>query len=171
MWGVQNAKDSFYEVMRDRLASVNPERTMVVRGVTRPAVVVDENETANVAAEGECFHLRWTGATVGGEGELPLVVLSCEISYATAGNPWNGSLDRGRTLGAMDAELLSVSRTYPQNAAKRSYAALAQGGSPLVLQSRIWWSDVMFEPAKVEADRLTRVAKVQVMSFQETGEL
>ena len=33
---MQNAKDTFYVTLRDRLAAVNPARTMVVRGVTRP---------------------------------------------------------------------------------------------------------------------------------------
>ncbi len=41
---VQNAKDTFYEVIRARLAAVNPGRTMVVRGVTRPGLLVEENE-------------------------------------------------------------------------------------------------------------------------------
>ena len=33
---MQNAKDTFYMTLRDRLAAVNPARTMVLRGVTRP---------------------------------------------------------------------------------------------------------------------------------------
>ena len=36
---MQNAKDTFYEVLRKRLAALNPERTMVVRGVVRPGVL------------------------------------------------------------------------------------------------------------------------------------
>jgi hypothetical protein len=37
--------------------------------------------------------------------------------------------------------------------------------------TRVWWSDVSFEPVKVDRDRLTRVATVEVMSYQEAGEL
>ncbi len=168
---VQNAKDSFYEVLRDRLANANPDRTVVVRGVTRPAVLVDENETANVASQTDCFHLRWTATTVTVEGALPLIALECEISYATAGNPWNGGLDRGRTLGAMDAELLTAVGTFPQSADKKSYAALVQGGGPTAMRSRIWWSDLKLGPAKVEADQVARTANIQVMCFEEAGEL
>jgi hypothetical protein len=32
---VQNAKDTFYEVLRNRLVAFNPERTIVLRGVVR----------------------------------------------------------------------------------------------------------------------------------------
>ncbi len=168
---MQNAKDSFYEVLRARLASLNPERTIAVRGITRPAVLVDENETANVAAQTDCFHLRWTAATVTVEGDLPLLALECEVSYATAGNAWNGGLDRGRTLGAMDGELLTVVGTYPQSANKNSYAALAQGGAPIAMQSRIWWSDLTLGPGKVSADQVSRTATIHVMCFEEAGEL
>ena len=44
---MQNAKDTFYVTLRDRLAAVNPARTMVLRGVTRPGVLVEENELAS----------------------------------------------------------------------------------------------------------------------------
>ena len=50
---MQNAKDTFYELLRGRLAALNPDRTVVVRGVVRPGVLVEENElvsTVNPAA-------------------------------------------------------------------------------------------------------------------------
>ena len=43
---MQNAKDTFYEVLRSRLVALNPERTIVLRGVMRPGVLVEENELA-----------------------------------------------------------------------------------------------------------------------------
>ncbi len=49
---MQNAKDSFYEVLRARLSALNPERTVAVRGVTRPGVLVDENELQASAGVG-----------------------------------------------------------------------------------------------------------------------
>ena len=55
---MQNAKDTFYELLRERLAVLNPERTIVVRGVSRPGVLVDENELQASAALPDCFHLR-----------------------------------------------------------------------------------------------------------------
>ena len=168
---MQNAKDTFYQVLRDRLASVNPERTIVVRGVTRPAVLVDENEVASAGELAECFHVRWKTTNVASEGSLPLLTLHCEITYRTGGSSWNGGLDRGRVLAAMDAELLTAVRMSPQNTPKKSFAGLAQGGAAEVLASRIWWSDVSFAAVTVEGGQLQRAASVDVMCFQEVGEL
>ncbi len=36
---MQFAKDSFYMALRERLASLNPQRTVTLNGATRPAVV------------------------------------------------------------------------------------------------------------------------------------
>lgn len=168
---MQNAKDSFYEELRGRLAGLNPERTVVVRGVTRPGVVIDENEIANVANLPDCFHLRWTECAVHMEGALAEVALTCEISYATAGSAASGGLDRGRVLSGMDGELRSALETAPQAVVKRNFSALATGGVATGMASRAWWSDVSFGPVKVDRDRLTRLATVTVMSFAEEGEL
>jgi hypothetical protein len=43
---MQRAKDTFYITLRDRIAALNPARTVLVRGVVRPAVLVEENELA-----------------------------------------------------------------------------------------------------------------------------
>jgi len=40
---MQAAKDSFYMALRTRLAALNPTRTMVIDGVTVPAIVAREN--------------------------------------------------------------------------------------------------------------------------------
>src|ERR1700728_5143686 len=102
---MQNAKDTFYEVLRDRVAAANAALTVVVRGVVRPAVVVDENEIVSAAEVRDCFRLRWTSLKLDAEGAAPLVAMQCEIRYATAGTPGAGGLDRGRVLGSMDAAL------------------------------------------------------------------
>lgn len=168
---MQNAMDSFYEVLRGRLATLNPERTIVVRGVTRPGLVTDGSETESVAALPDCFHLRWTDAAMTQEGCMPMVSQVCEFSYATAGTAMNGGLDRGRALAAMDGELLSAVLLPPKNAVKNDFSGLRFGGAVKTMGTRIWWSDVTFEPIKVNRNQLTRVAKVQVMSYQEAGEL
>ncbi len=168
---MQNAKDSFFEALRGRLAVLNPERTVVVRGVTRPGLVVNENETQSIAELPDCFHMSWTGVTVTEEGSLPLISLSCQIRYCTAGSGMNSGLDRGRALASMDGELFAAVRQCPQNAAKSDYSALARGGAVVTMGSRVWWSSPAFGPVEVRADQLVRVATVQVMSFQEAGEL
>lgn len=173
VWGdrVQNAKDTFYELLRGRLAVLNPERTAVVRGLTRPGVLVDENELGASALLPDCFHLQWVSEAVEAQGAMPLVTLGCEITYGTAGSAANGGLDRGRALGAMDGELLGAVQQIPQNTGKSNYTALASGGGALPMSTRIWWGDVAFGPVKVDRDRLTRTATVAVMSYEEAGEL
>ena len=44
MPSIQTLKDTFYGVLRDRIAAANPSRTIVVRGLIRPSVLVVENE-------------------------------------------------------------------------------------------------------------------------------
>ncbi len=172
---MQNARDTFYVALRDRLAALNPARVMVVRGVTRPGVRVEENELASVAQAADVFSLRWTGLGVNAQGALPLVSMSCEISYATDGNAGNGGMDRGRLLGAMDAELVMAVSGGPQSAVKMSYGAGAGAGSgsagPVALGTNVFWGDAVLGAAVVKGERLERVATVAVFCYQEAGEL
>ena len=164
---MQNARDTFYVTLRDRLAAVNPARTMVVRSVVRPGLLVEENELASATAPADVFRLRWTGLRVDAKGALPLVVMVCEIRYATDGNAGNGGMDRGRLLGAMDAELAAAVNAEPRNVGKMSYAA-----SPAeAMETNVWWGDVAFAAATLNGERLERVATVEVFGFQEAGEL
>src|ERR1700748_675369 len=102
---MQNARDTFYVVLRDRLAAINPARTMVLRGISRPGVLVEENELASANQPVTEFCLHWTGLSVDAKGALPLVTMTCQVVYATDGDSGNGGMDRGRLLSAMDAEL------------------------------------------------------------------
>ena len=165
---MQNAKDTFYEVLRGRLAALNPGRTVVVRGVTRPGVVVVENELESAHAPVDCFVLRWTEATWEAGAALPLATMGCEIGYATAGTTALGGMDRGRALAAMDAELLTALTEEPQNAAKVDYTG---GGSGVPTGTRIWWGAPACGEAKATGERMQRSVRVAVMSFQEAGEL
>lgn len=62
---MQNAKDTFYLTLRDRLAALNPGRTVQVRGALRPAIVVAENELEqDDAALLEAFVLTWKITTI-----------------------------------------------------------------------------------------------------------
>ena len=168
---MQNAKDTFYELLRGRLATLNPERTIVVRGVSRPGVLVDENELQASAPLPDCFHLQWVAESADTQGALPMVTLGCEIAYATAGTAMNAGLDRGRAMAAMDGELLAAVRQWPQNGLKNDYSALTTGGSAEPMTTRVWWGDVTFGPVKVDRDRLTRTATVALMCYEEAGEL
>lgn len=164
---MQNAKDTFYTTLQARLAAVNPGRTMVVRGVTRPAVLVEENELATDAVPVDAFRLRWTALKVDAQAALPLLSMTCEIRYATDGNAGNGGMDRGRLLSAMDAELASAIAMGPQSAAKMSYATTP----PTPLTTSVFWGDATFATATAIGERLERVATVEVFCYQEAGEL
>lgn len=168
---MQNAKDTFYEALRSRIAAGNPERTVVLRGQIRPGVLVEENELVTTVTIPDCFRLRWDEASVDGTNAMPLVALRCEILYETAGTAGNGGMDRGRALAAMDAELAAAVNACPQFVVKQSYAALANGGSAAAMSTNVWWDDAAFGAAQVKADRLARTATVMVMSYQEAGEL
>ena len=168
---MQNAKDTFYEVLRSRLAALNASRTIVVRGVTRPGVFVEENELLSEQVIPDCFRLRWADMDIDLQGTLPLVKMRCEVLYETAGTPWGAGMDRGRMLEAMDAELCSAATSVPTRATKTSYAAEVSGGSPTSLGSAIWWSAPEFGAAEVHGERLRRAAIIEVMSYQEAGEL
>ena len=164
---MQHAKDTFYITLRDRSAALNPARTVLVRGVSRPAVLTEENELPSATEPPDTFRLRWTELKVDAQDSQPLAAMRCEIRYATTGNYGNAGMDRGRLLSAMDAELSAAINAAPQRAAKTNYAASAATPMP----TNIFWSDVTFNPAQTTDERLERVATVEVFSYQEAGEL
>ena len=60
---MQATKDSFYVTLRDRLAQANPGRTITVDGITRPAIVVVENDKPSVTAQQhDAYYLEWGAA-------------------------------------------------------------------------------------------------------------
>ena len=165
-----NAKDTFYIMLRDRLATLNPARTVVVRGVTRPGVLVEENELAASTPSADVFRLRWTKVALDTLASLPLLTMTCEVHYATAGTAVHGGMDRGRALAQMDDELSSALRTVPHNIVKRNYAATSVTQAPVAMATNVFWSDAAFGPAKLTAETAERVATVEVFSYQEVGE-
>jgi hypothetical protein len=168
---VQNAKDTFYEVLRSRVVALNPYRTMVLRGVTRPGVLVEENELETAVALPECFRMQWSVDVVSADGALPMVSMTCTIEYETAGTAGNGGMDRGRLLAAMDGELQAAVNPLPRCAQKMNYAGLATGAAAVAMTTNVWWGEVDFGKTVVKEDRLARTATVSVMSYQEAGEL
>lgn len=164
---MQRAKDTFYIALRDRIAALNPARTVLVRGIVRPAVLVEENELAVDDPPLNAFRLRWTSLEIDQQEPLPLVKMRCEIRYATAGNPGNGGMDRGRIMAAMDAELAAAIGQAPQRALKTDYAAFA---GPQPEHTNIFWGDAQFGALITNGEQLERTASVDVYSYQEAGE-
>ncbi|MBS1822551.1 MAG: hypothetical protein JST61_11355 [Acidobacteria bacterium] len=163
---MQNAKDTFYITLRDRIAALNPARTVLVRGQLRPALLVEENELSSTFSHDDTFVLRWADTKIDAQQDaLPLVAQRCEIRYATQGSSGNGGMDRGRLLSAMDSELAAALNAAPQRATKISYA-----GAATPMQTSIFWGDIALSPMQTAEGRPGRMATVNVFSYQEAGE-
>lgn len=162
---MENAKNSFYVALRNRLATVNPERTVVVRGIVRPGIMVEENEAKEAMTPPDVFVMRWTKLAASTYLPEVLAEMECEVHYATDGNAYNAGLDRGRVLAAMDGELLAIMQPY--STLKVNYAV-----SPAApMETNVFWGSPVFGAMKVDHERQERVATVQVFSYQEPGEL
>jgi hypothetical protein len=161
---MQNAKDTFYITLRNRLATLNPLRTIVLRGLTRPGILVEEAEAPMAQPMLDAFTLRWTKLAT--DAQLPSILtqMTCEIRYATAGTQSNGSLDRGRALEKMDDELMQL--LCPASAVKFNYTHTPAAQ----MNTTVFWSQAAFGAATAMRERMERSATVQVFAFQEQGE-
>lgn len=162
---MKKARDSFYVALRDRLQVLNPARQVMIRGVWRPGVLVEENETFGPTMPDNVFVLRWTKATVDREHALPRAEQVCEVQYQTAGTASAGGMDRGALLTAMDTELLAI--LQPQRAQKFDYST----SSPNQMGTSVFWGNTVLGPVMRERDRVVRKAEITVVSFEEAGEL
>ncbi|HEX4283786.1 MAG TPA: hypothetical protein VHZ28_01755 [Terracidiphilus sp.] len=161
---MQNAKDSFYAELRARLAAINPNRTILLRGTTRPGLLVEEAEAPFSQLPKDVFVLRWLGTEVNSDLPAAMIAADCEFIYQTCGSQIFAGLDRGRALSAMDEELVSM--TQPLTAAKSNYSVQP----PQSLLTNIFWEQPAFGPMTAEHDQLGRSVKVTVYSYQEQGE-
>jgi hypothetical protein len=161
---MQNAKDSFYLALRTRLAAINPERTVLLRGASRPGILVEEAEAPFSQSPTDVFVLRWQSLGVDDDLASPMNAMECEILYSTCGTQAFGGLDRGRTLSAMDEELLSM--LEPHSTAKINYAV--QPAATMLTQ--VFWDEPAFSSVTTLRDRLSRSVKITVFSYQEQGE-
>jgi hypothetical protein len=161
---MQNAKDSFYISLRNRLATLNPERTILLRGAVRPGILVEDAEAPFPQLPSDIYIVRWLGHGADIDLASTLLAEECEIIYGTCGCQTYGGLDRGRALTQMDAELLAI--LQPFSAPKWDYCTQP----PTALLTQVFWDEPVFSPAVTQRDRLTRCAKIMVYSYQEEGE-
>ncbi len=169
---MENTRDTFYITLRERLAAINPGRTIVVRGLVRPGVLVAENELATASQVVDAFTLRWTSLKLDASGPLPMVAMDCEIHYATDGSVGLGGMDRGRLLAGMDGELTAALAQSPQSAPKLNYSGVAgTGAAASTMATKIFWGQPQFNSAASSGERIERTATIQVFSYQEAGEL
>lgn len=173
---MQSTKDTFYITLRDRLAALNPARTITLNGVTRPAIVVAENEAVlPVKPLPDAFYIEWGAAQAMPMqiGDCAIFSLECLISYHTLGTVQSG-VDRGRALAGLDTELLNI--TQPATSPQRDYTQ----STPVDLGTSIVWSTPQLgkiigsEAPRTEAlprgntgVRLERTASLKVFFFPE----
>ena len=168
---MQNAKDTFYLTLQQRLTAINPARTTVIRGQRRPGTLVTENEMPTAQVPLDVFRLAWTAVSVDRSAALPLITMQCEIRYATDGTHALAGMDRGRLLSAMDAELTAALAQTPQSAPKLNCTATDSGATPVPMQTSIFWAAPAFAALKTTNERLERAVTVNVFAYQEAGEL
>src|SRR5260370_37064118 len=102
---MQAAKDSFYMALRSRLAALDPTRTMVIDGVTVPAIVVRENMEPRFGEVQRGAFYQDFGDILIAESTRPMLGVDCHIWYASESSGGTG-VDRGRALAEMDKRLL-----------------------------------------------------------------
>jgi hypothetical protein len=161
---MQNAKDSFYAALRARLSVINPQRTVLLRGMVRPGILVEEAEAPFAQLPNDVFVLRWLGLGVDADLASTMASEECEVIYQTCGTQSFGGLDRGRALSTMDEELAAM--LAPYYTPKLNYTVQP----PAAMLTNVFWDEPVLGPAVVQRDRLSRSAKVLVYSYQEQGE-
>jgi hypothetical protein len=175
---MQFTKDSFYMTLLERLVALDPQRTVTLNGATRPALIVAENELViPVEPLPDAFYVEWGAAeTVKRQtGNRALVAMDCVISYHTFGSVQSG-VDRGRTLTALDMELISICQ--PSRSSKRDYT---QAPSVDLGTNILWTAPVLGKiagsealkneglPRGTEGVRLERSATLKVFFFSEVN--
>ena len=150
--------------LRTKLVTVNPERTILIRGAVRPGILVEEAEAPFSQLPGDVFVLRWQGLGVDVDLASTMAAEECEILYQTCGTQSFGGLDRGRSLSAMDEELVAM--LQPFYTPKLNYIATP----PAAMMTMVFWDEPEFGPIATQRDQLSRSAKVMVYSYQEQGE-
>ncbi len=163
---MQPTKDSFYVTLRDRLAAYDPQRTITLNGATRPAILVMENEAAELPPRLEgAFCLSWGTARPAQPATSTLMAMECTITYRTSGSAANDEFDRGRNLSILDCDLLAI--CAPAQTAKCDYSR----GVAAPLGSQLFWTQPALDSAKeTTAQVVGREAHVTVFFFPEVNQ-
>jgi hypothetical protein len=160
---MQSAKDTFFLALRDRLAAMAPERTVIVDGAARPAVLVAENEaTTSAPPLPRAFYLHFGECGVvdsDASAPQPLRALQCEIAYRT-GFESGDSYARGRSLGALDQELLCL--CSPPRTPKVDPTL-----APPALATTVFWSGITFPAPEDTGSELRRRAQLSIFFYTE----
>ena len=150
--------------LRTRLVTINPERTILLRGAVRPGILVEEAEAPFSQLPNDVFVLRWLGLGTDMDLAATMAAEQCEIVYQTCGTQSFGGLDRGRALSEMDEEAMAM--LQPLHTPKMNYTATPAAA----MLTQVFWDEPGFGPVVTQRDQLSRTATVMVYSYQEQGE-
>jgi hypothetical protein len=150
--------------LRTRLAALNPERTILLRGAVRPGILAEEAEAPFSQPPNDVFVLRWLGLGVDFDLGSTMAAEQCEVIYQSCGTQSFGGLDRGRSLSEMDEELTAL--VQPFWTPKLNYTTTP----PAAMLTNVFWDEPGFGPIVTQRDQLSRSAKLTVYSYQEQGE-
>jgi hypothetical protein len=161
---MQFAKDSFYITLRNRLAQLNPSRTVTINGMTRSGILVAENERPglqDLLLSAFCVNWGAEWAISAASGQIALHLLECTIEYRVDGTDNNGNADRGRQLTEMDTELRRM--CLPPSAPVCDYTQ-----SPAMpLGTTIFWTAPKLAAPKSDGKLLAGSATLQLYYFPE----
>lgn len=160
---IQDAKDTFYMALRDRLVVANPQRVMLVRGALRPGILVEEAEPAPSEPPLNVFVLRWTQTRENALLPAAMSMVDCEILYGTSGTEAACGLDRSRLLSEMDAELAAMLQPSSAPVLDLTQSPAAATGTT------VFWADALFGATLTERDCLKRVVTVTVIARNSFG--
>ncbi len=158
---MQKVKDSFFYALRQRLAALNPDRTVVIDGVLRPAVLAVENERVELdGAVAGAFCLRWGTAEQKQNSRSGVMAVNCVIDYAVDDYDAGGNR-QGRNLSAMDAELSAMLEPRSADLVEIDSGAVSAIGK------QIFWGTPAWSKPETSGGILTRRATVTVFSRPE----
>lgn len=166
---MQAAKDSFFRALQSRLALVNPARTITTGGVTKPAILVSENEPYPPAKLFfNTFYIHWIGAPAVPEfgGTLaPRYEQIAQMEYFVQGTSalHRPFADRGRLMAQLDRELVQI--LFPGFTPKQDHGQ--QPPAPLGSTLHWRWNPDLRTVTEKEGSVLRRVATVNVSFYLE----
>jgi hypothetical protein len=166
---MQAAKDSFFRALQSRLAAVDPARTITVDGVTRPAILVAENEPyPPPRLFFHTFYIHWLGAPsvpAFSRTQPPRYEQVAQLEYFVQGTPGlqRPFADRGRLMAQMDRELVEI--LFPGFTEKLDYSA--QPPQPLGSLLYWRWTPALRTVTDGEGSVLRRIATVNVSFYLE----
>jgi hypothetical protein len=166
---MQAAKDTFFRTLQARLANVNPQRTVEVDGIARPAILVSENEPYPAPKLFfHAFYIHWLGApAVRGFSQTlaPRYELVAQVEYFVRGTAslQRPFADRGRLMAQLDQELSAI--LFPGFAEKLDHSV----APPTPLGSYLHWRWAPDFRTLIDGDGsiLRRLATVNVSFYPE----